>query len=103
MHQHLFFFSNFFLHVKISLGAEGEWSKTAPLRVLSFDIECAARKGHFPSPQHDPIIQIANIVKVQGKDNKIIARNVFNLNSCASIAGAHVLTFDTEKQVKMVI
>lgn len=25
--------------------AEGEWQKIAPLRVLSFDIECAGRKG----------------------------------------------------------
>lgn len=24
---------------------EGEWSKVAPLRILSFDIECAGRKG----------------------------------------------------------
>lgn len=24
---------------------EGEWSKIAPLRILSFDIECASRKG----------------------------------------------------------
>ena len=25
---------------------EGEWSKVAPLRVLSFDIECQGRKGY---------------------------------------------------------
>ena len=24
---------------------EGEWSKVAPVRILSFDIECAGRKG----------------------------------------------------------
>ena len=24
---------------------EGEWSKVAPFRILSFDIECAGRKG----------------------------------------------------------
>jgi DNA polymerase delta subunit 1 len=29
----------------ISHPAEGEWSKVAPLRILSFDIECAGRKG----------------------------------------------------------
>lgn len=29
----------------ISHPAEGEWQKIAPLRVLSFDIECAGRKG----------------------------------------------------------
>ena len=29
----------------ISHKVEGEWMKTAPLRILSFDIECAGRKG----------------------------------------------------------
>lgn len=24
---------------------EGEWAKVAPFRILSFDIECAGRKG----------------------------------------------------------
>ena len=46
---------------------EGEWSKIAPLRTLSFDIECAGRKGVFPTPDKDPVIQIANVVQVQGE------------------------------------
>ncbi len=29
----------------ISHPAEGEWQKMAPFRILSFDIECAGRKG----------------------------------------------------------
>ena len=29
----------------VSHPAEGEWQKIAPLRILSFDIECAGRKG----------------------------------------------------------
>ena len=29
----------------ISYPAEGEWQKIAPFRILSFDIECAGRKG----------------------------------------------------------
>ncbi|XP_041004890.1 DNA polymerase delta catalytic subunit isoform X2 [Juglans microcarpa x Juglans regia] len=41
----------------ISHSPEGEFSKMAPFRVLSFDIECAGRKGHFPEPTHDPVIQ----------------------------------------------
>ena len=32
----------------VSHPAEGEWQKIAPVRILSFDIECAARKGVFP-------------------------------------------------------
>jgi len=26
---------------------EGEWSKIAPFRILSFDIECAGREGNY--------------------------------------------------------
>lgn len=37
----------------ISRHPEGEFSKMAPFRILSFDIECAGRKGHFPEPTHD--------------------------------------------------
>ena len=32
----------------VSHTAEGEWQKIAPVRILSFDIECEARKGIFP-------------------------------------------------------
>ena len=42
----------------ISHVPEGEHSKMAPFRILSFDIECAGRKGHFPEPNHDPVIQV---------------------------------------------
>jgi len=42
------------------------WSHVAPLRILSFDIECAGRKGIFPEAQMDPVIQIANMVTRQG-------------------------------------
>ncbi|OIT20955.1 dna polymerase delta catalytic subunit [Nicotiana attenuata] len=47
---------------------EGEFSKMAPFRILSFDIECAGRKGHFPEPTQDPVIQVANLVTLQGQD-----------------------------------
>lgn len=50
----------------ISHAPEGEWSRIAPLRILSFDIECAGRKGIFPEPEQDPVIQIANMVTRQG-------------------------------------
>lgn len=50
----------------ISHAPEGNWSKIAPLRILSFDIECAGRKGIFPEAQIDPVIQIANMVTAQG-------------------------------------
>jgi DNA polymerase delta subunit 1 len=66
-----------------------EWSALAPMRILSFDIECQGRKGHFPDAQFDPVIQIANTVTIQGSDQPII-RNVFTLNTCLPIVGAQV-------------
>ena len=42
-------------HVE-GLSCEGDYSKIAPLRILSFDIECSADAGKFPTPQTDPII-----------------------------------------------
>lgn len=50
----------------ISHPPEGEWSDIAPFRILSFDIECAGRKGIFPDAKVDPVIQIANMITRQG-------------------------------------
>ncbi len=77
---------------------EGEWAKLAPFRVLSFDIECAGRKGIFPEPEIDPVIQIANMVQVQGESKPCI-RNVFTLNTCANIVGAQVLAHTHERDL----
>ncbi|KAG8921339.1 DNA-directed DNA polymerase delta [Tulasnella sp. 417] len=84
----------------ISHEPEGEWSKMAPLRILSFDIECAGRKGIFPEPQIDPVIQIANMVTRQGENAPFI-RNVFALNDCADIVGSQVLSFKKEGDLLM--
>ena len=40
----------------IGLPCEGEYSKLPPLRILSFDIECSAEAGKFPTAQTDPVI-----------------------------------------------
>ncbi|KZV72219.1 hypothetical protein PENSPDRAFT_751123 [Peniophora sp. CONT] len=79
----------------ISHAPDGQWSKAAPLRILSFDIECAGRKGIFPEAKEDPVIQIANMVTRQGEDRPFI-RNVFTLNTCSHIVGSQVLSFDDE-------
>ncbi|RKP11132.1 DNA polymerase family B-domain-containing protein [Thamnocephalis sphaerospora] len=79
----------------ISHAPEGEWQRIAPLRILSFDIECAGRKGVFPEARIDPVIQIANVVTINGEAKPFI-RNVFTLNSCAPIAGANILPYDSE-------
>ncbi|CCH59550.1 hypothetical protein TBLA_0B07320 [Henningerozyma blattae CBS 6284] len=78
--------------------AEGEWSHTAPLRILSFDIECAGRVGIFPEPEYDSVIQIANIVSVVGAKKPFI-RNVFTLDTCAPITGSHVFDHKTEAEM----
>jgi DNA polymerase delta subunit 1 len=82
----------------ISHAPDGEWSRLAPLRILSFDIECAGRKGIFPEAQVDPVIQIANMVTRQGESQPFV-RNVFTLNTCAHIVGSQVLSFQDEKEM----
>lgn len=78
-----------------SLPCEGQYSKLAPLRILSFDIECSAEKGRFPQPKTDPVIQIANIVKIYG-ESEVFVRNVFTLDDCAPIVGSKVFSFKKE-------
>ena len=88
----------FFIH---KLLFSGDWDKVAPLRILSFDIECAGRKGIFPEPEKDSVIQIANMVIRQGDKDPFI-RNVFTLNTCATIVGCQILSFDNEKDLLQV-
>lgn len=82
----------------ISHPAEGEWIKIAPLRILSFDIECAGRKGIFPEPEKDSVIQIANMVIRQGDKDPFI-RNIFTLNTCSAIVGSQVLSYMKEDEM----
>ncbi|UNI18992.1 DNA-directed DNA polymerase [Purpureocillium takamizusanense] len=77
---------------------DGEWAKMAPLRILSFDIECAGRKGIFPEAKHDPVIQIANVVTRYGEKKPFI-RNVFCLDSTSSIVATHILEFEKEDKM----
>ncbi|KAI5310841.1 DNA-directed DNA polymerase delta [Ascosphaera atra] len=82
----------------IALPHEGEWAKMAPLRILSFDIECAGRKGIFPEPNKDPVIQIGNVVSRHGEEKPFV-RNVFVLDTCSSIVNTQVLEFHSESQM----
>jgi DNA polymerase delta subunit 1 len=72
----------------------------APLRVLSFDIECQGRKGHFPEPDKDPVIQIANVLTEYGQKNPVV-QNVFTLKGCLPIVGAQVISSDDEAAMLM--
>lgn len=72
----------------------------APLRVLSFDIECAGRKGVFPQAMIDPVIQIANVVTRYGEDKPFV-RNVFVWGDCNSIANTQILEYEQEDKMLM--
>jgi DNA polymerase delta subunit 1 len=70
----------------------------APLRILSFDIECAGRKGIFPEANMDPVIQIANVVTRYG-EKKPFVRNVFCLDQTSTIVNTQIYEFDREEQM----
>nr|XP_022902030.1 DNA polymerase delta catalytic subunit [Onthophagus taurus] len=86
-------FSDFIAHTP-----EGDWARVAPFKILSFDIECAGRKGIFPEPNVDPVIQIANVLKLHGS-NEVIGRVVMTLNTCAPIGHAEVQSFNKEEEL----
>ena len=79
---------------------DGEWAKMAPLRILSFDIECAGRKGVFPEANQDPVIQIANVVTRYG-ESKPFVRNVFCLDTCSLIVNTQIFEFGSEEKMLM--
>jgi DNA polymerase delta subunit 1 len=82
----------------VSHECSGQWSAISPLRILSFDIECQGRKGHFPDALLDPVIQIASVLSIQGQEQPLV-RTVFTLNTCLPIVGAHVDPSETEAEM----
>ncbi|EGV65370.1 DNA polymerase delta catalytic subunit [Yamadazyma tenuis ATCC 10573] len=84
----------------VTHASEGEWLKMAPLRILSFDIECAGRKGIFPEAEHDQVIQIANVVSNYGEPKPFV-RNVFTVNSCSPIIGSQIFSHEKEDEMFM--
>uniref|UniRef100_A0A914MF01 DNA polymerase n=1 Tax=Meloidogyne incognita TaxID=6306 RepID=A0A914MF01_MELIC len=96
---------NYFIKVKISVdfllahdASSHEWSGVAPLRTLSLDIECLGQQGTFPDASRDPIIQIANMVKLEGESEPFI-RNCFVLGTCESIVGSEVIECRNEVEL----
>lgn len=51
--------------------------------------------GVFPEADKDPVIQIGNMVQMQGERDPFL-RVVFTLNTCAPIVGSQVLSFQKE-------
>ncbi|KAJ6585338.1 ribonuclease H-like domain-containing protein [Mycena capillaripes] len=79
--------------------SEGQWKKSAPLRILSFDIETRVRQDFKFTQYHQtaelPVIQIGNIIQING-DNPRTYRGIFTLRGCTEIAGAEVRSFENE-------
>lgn len=59
---------------------------------------CLLTFGDSTQADKDPVIQVANVVKVQGSD-EVVAKNVFTLGGCTPIVGAHVITSETEDEL----
>lgn len=75
---------------------EEPYGDIAPLRVLSFDIECASDPGVFPTPDKDPVIQIACVCKEQNSTEPF-AKIIFTQGTCAMTRGADLVTCKDEK------
>uniref|UniRef100_A0A915CHF5 DNA polymerase n=1 Tax=Parascaris univalens TaxID=6257 RepID=A0A915CHF5_PARUN len=75
-----------------------EWSAIAPLRILSFDIECIGRRGVFPEPHTDAVIQIANMVKMEGGTDPFI-RNCFVIGDTAPVIGSDIIVCRNEHEL----
>jgi DNA polymerase delta subunit 1 len=54
--------------------------------------------GIFPEPSQDPVIQIANIVKLENEDEPFI-KNCFVLGDCVPVIGAEIIVFEREKDM----
>ena len=70
----------------------------APLRIMSFDIECYSSTGAFPDPKnpHDVIFQIGMTTKEFGKGDEFLDRKCLCLKETA---GPDVECFETEKEL----
>lgn len=56
-----------------------EKSDTGSIRILSFDLEAAGRKGIFPDPAIDPVIQIGIQFQVCGNEKVALINFLFDL------------------------
>eukprot|EP01064_Diplonema_japonicum_P016355 TRINITY_DN24368_c0_g1_i1.p1 TRINITY_DN24368_c0_g1~~TRINITY_DN24368_c0_g1_i1.p1 ORF type:complete len:1051 (+),score=234.92 TRINITY_DN24368_c0_g1_i1:38-3190(+) len=78
----------------------GDFMKIAPVRIMSFDIECEGRPGKFPEAEHDPVIQIAASVRML-QERESFVNVVFCLKETAPIPGVQLYCFEDEKDLLM--
>jgi DNA polymerase delta subunit 1 len=67
----------------------------APLRLLSFDLEAAGRRGVFPDPTIDPVIQISVHMEPPSSEQQLL----LSFKECHPIPGATVLSFEREESL----
>jgi DNA polymerase delta subunit 1 len=80
----------------------GEWLKFAPLRVLSFDIECYKVAGEFPAPTVDRnmVTQISNILAIcEGNSLRNVVSNVFTLGTSDSVNDLDIRMYLSEEEL----
>jgi DNA polymerase delta subunit 1 len=69
------------------MSEDPRWSLLAPLRILSFDIECCSLSGRFPVATADPVIQISFVLKIHGlSGDDCVMRLVLCLNETTPIS-----------------
>lgn len=75
--------------------------KIAPLKVLSFDIECTSEDGSFPqfTRPNDKIIQIGTTVETFGKGADYDYNYIISLKECSSIENTTVVNAKTELEL----
>ena len=92
----------------VQLKQSGEYTMPPKFRIVSYDIECKGRGGHFPQASDDPVITIACVMVECGNevaDRKKFevrgdaTRVIFQLRGCNPIPGAVVYQFNDEKEL----
>lgn len=85
-----------------------DWQHIAPLRVLSFDIECAGRTGIFPQPETDPVIMISSAILDHGLSTSeapcvkalfVLFNEQSGESAILPIEGVQIHTFACEKDL----
>lgn len=73
-----------------------EQNAVAPLKILSFDIECVCNDdlGGFPTAKKDPIIQIGNVLHTT--DTDVMKKTMFMLNTSDPIEDTEIFSFKDE-------
>ncbi|KAI5184139.1 DNA polymerase delta subunit 1 [Nematocida sp. AWRm78] len=72
--------------------------KLPPIKILSLDIECIGEDNKFPTPQHDPVVQIGNAVAVYPSP-VIIEKVLFCTRPTNPIPGVTIFSFMDEKEM----